>query len=76
MVVTGATDEGGEERTVLTLPFQVVGHRTSKQAESLFRCHLIQPLNFINEEAEVQRGKGSQDESRPVPFLELGSAGK
>lgn len=28
--------------------------------QSLFRCHLIQPLNFINEEAEVQRGKGSQ----------------
>jgi len=28
--------------------------------QSLFRCHLIQPLNFIDEEAEVQEGKGSQ----------------
>ena len=47
-----------------------------QSGQSLFRCHLIQPLNFINEEAEVQRGEGKPDESRPVPFLELGSAGK
>ena len=57
--------EGGVERTVLTLPFRAVGHRTSKQ--SLFRCHLIQPLNVIDEEAEAQRREGKPDGPSPSP---------
>lgn len=44
--------------------------------QSLFRCHLVQPLNVIDEEAEAQRGEGKPDGPRPVPLLELGSADK